>query len=315
MVVEESFSFVKTPDFKVLSNGTDITSQLRPYVHELTVTDNDKDTADELAITLSKKVNRPAYGSNLKVYLGFKEDEKLQYVGQFHFNSSTITDNRAITLNATAIDYKKSLKERHWESFEMPLKALVSSIADKHGLNTRINITNDKTRLFEQDNESDLAFLNRLAKKYNATFNIKNNTIYFVQGKENKPSVTINLDDCHTSSITESAPTLYKSAEGRYQDTKLNKVVTVKIGEGKPCLRVQGKWHTEAEAKEDITNALKRANLAEVEGSLTKEWEMIFSGSEAVIDGHAYSVTKATHRYNNSGLNIEIEFNNDLKDV
>lgn len=307
--------YVLGGDFKVLADGVDITSSLKKYISELTVTDHDKDTADELVITLSKRFKRPAFGSKLKVYLGWETDAELQYLGLFNLSSSTITDNKAITLNATAIDYQKTLKERRFESFEITLEELIASIADKNGLRTKINITSDRVRLFEQNNESDLAFLNRLAKKYNATFNVKNDTIYFVQGKENKPSVTINLDECHSSSITESAPTLYKSAKAHYQDTKQNKVVTTEVGSGEPCLWVKGSWHTEEDAIEDITNALKRANQAEVEGSLTKRWERVFSGSEVVIGGTSYGVKKVIHSYRSNGaLSLQLEFNNDLKD-
>ncbi len=279
-------------------NGQDVTQVIKPYLVSISLTDNHKDEADELTLTLSAKFQRPQYQDEIKIYLGYEGDETLEYFGLFYVQSTTIRNNRELTINATGINYNSTIKQRVIASYDLPIDQVVAKIALQNGLKAMIKTTElDCTadEHFVQNNESDLAFLQRTAKEKNAVFNIKDGTVYFVQDEEYVPRASIDINECIDSEIKYSSNSKYASATATFQDTKQNKAVTVTVGAGKPVLAVRGHWQKSDEARQAASNALRRANAATVEGSLTVSGRRLFAGSILNLDGNQYSVTKVTH--------------------
>lgn len=290
---------VKTPNYAIWVNGVDVTEKIKPHIASISLTDNHKDKADELTITLSTKFQRPNYQDSIKLYLGYGDDE-LTFFGLFHVQSTNVRNNRALTINATSVDFKSRLKERVSTSHDESLESLVSKIAGRHGLDKKIHITEATKMHYEQDNESDLAFIQRLAKEHNAVFNIKNATLYFVQGEQQVPNISIDIDTCIDSSIAYSSTSIYASAKAQFHDTKQNKAITVAVGDGSPVLSIKGHWHNNDEAKQAAKQALERANAAKVEGTVTIPGQRIFAGSLLNLDGKKYLINKATHTISSS---------------
>ncbi|WP_201341706.1 hypothetical protein [Abyssogena phaseoliformis symbiont] len=56
-----------TPNFRIIVNSKDVTNNIRRYLISISVTDNEKDEADELVISVSKKFKRPSYKDEIKV--------------------------------------------------------------------------------------------------------------------------------------------------------------------------------------------------------------------------------------------------------
>lgn len=296
---------VEAVQYKIVVNGEDVTAAIRPYLQSITVTDNFSEQADSLTLVTASKFQRPAYKDKIKVYLGYKEP--LAYMGLFHVQSTTVRNNKELTINATGVDYQSTLKERQTKTYIMPLKSALETIALRQGLESRIDIKEPATAHFEQNNESDLAFLNRLAKEYNAIFNIKNNTLYFVQDEQQVPSYSVDITKCFTSEITESNTSWYACARATYQDTQLNKVATVQVGDGSPMMIVRGNWLCSEDALEAAEKALERANAAQGFGRASFKGQAMFAGGLINIDGGEYQLKMVTHRVQPAWI-TEVEF-------
>ncbi len=291
-------------NYKFVVNDKDVTASIRPNFISLSLTDNAKDDADELTLTLSSKFKRPSYKDKIKVFLGWGNE--LQFAGLFFVQSTSIRDNRELTIKATGVNFNGDLKQRrNFTYLDHSLGDIAWEVSTRHDLEVRTNF-ND-VRRFEQKNESDLAFLNRLAKEYNAIFNIKNNTLYFMKQGTEVPEIAVDINRCISSDITFANRTFYKSCKAIFHDTKLNKKVSVITGEGKPVLIKQGKWHNNDDALIAAKNALKRANRGEASGNLTYRGNIYFAGSKLELDKQFYEVTKVTHNISN-GWQTTLDF-------
>ncbi len=284
---------VSETNFKMVVNGQDVTANIKPYLHAISITDNHSDQADSLSLTVSAKFARPAYDDKIKIYLG--RGDSLTFLGLFHVQSTTIRDNRELTINATGVNYSSSIKQRYWASYDISLTQLITNIAKRHGLAHKIELSEPVNQHFEQRGESDTAFLNRLAKQYNCIFNIKNDTLYFVQDEQQAPEYTIDINKCLSSEITYGETSYYASSKAVYHCTKQNKIIEQWAGGGEPILAVEGQWHTAEEAREAAQKALEKANKAQVQGRLSVAGQVIFAGGILHIDGDQHQITKVTH--------------------
>ncbi|KJY83275.1 hypothetical protein TW81_09735 [Vibrio galatheae] len=300
---------VRTPMYAIYVNNEDVTANVTPHFSELSLTDNHKDEADDLTLTLSSKFQRPAYKDEIKVFLGYEEEEKVEFFGLFYVQSTSVRNNRVLTINATSVDFNSRLKERRSQTYETPLDQVISDVANRNSLALRAVITDAPLTHYEQNNESDLAFVQRLAKEHNAIFNIKNATLYFVQGEQEVPKVELDIDECFESDITYSNTSTYGSAQAMFQDTKQNKAVTARVGEGEPVLVVKGHWETYEEAEQAAKQALERANAEQAEGICTIAGRRIFAGSHLDLADDSFSISKVTHTVNKAWKS-QITFNN-----
>lgn len=299
---------VTQPLYRVVVNGKDVTSDIVPYFISLNITDNEKDESDELQITVSKKFKRPAYRDEIKVFLGNETAKK--FAGLFYVQKTSIQNNRVLTITATGVDFSSGLKERRHQRYEQtPLAGLAGLIAQRHGLQVRSDV--DQPILdIDQVDESDLHLLNRLAKEHGCVFNIKNATLYFMHREIAPPVVTVDIDQCTESETTHSSTTHYKTCKVIYQNTRLNKSVTVTVGGGQPVLVKQGHFQNDDEARVFAQNALARANQGTAEGSLTIPGRIVFAGSRLQLDGNVYTITRVEHPVDNNGWLTSLEFNN-----
>ena len=287
------------PNYQILVNNEDVTNSVREHFIALQITDNDKDDADELMLTLSAKFKRPSYQDKIKVFLGYSNN--LKFAGLFFVQTTNVRDNRQLTIKATGVNFNGDLKEKRNLTYppgplsaeKITLASVVKEIASRHGLEVKTDMNIGER--FEQINESDLHFLNRLAKEYDAIFNIKNNTLYFMSKSGEVPSITIDINKCSSSDITYSNKTLYKSCKAIYHNTKLNKKVEVITGSGKPQLIKEGQWQNNNEALLAAKNALTRANKSNVDGNLTTRGQVVFAASKLTLDDEVFEITRVTH--------------------
>lgn len=296
---------VNAPKYKITVNGADVTAQITQHLVSITVCDNEKNESDELTIVVGKKFQRPKTTDKTKVYIGFDE---IKFVGLFHVQKTTIRDNQELTITATGINFDSGLKTRKHKRYEQTtLSALAKDIAGKHGLQVRTDV-DQLTIDVDQVNESDLNLLNRLAKEHNAVFNIKNDTLYFMQREIQPPSLSIDINKCISSEITHSNKTGYKSCHVIWHDTKLNKWVGLKVGDGEPKLTKQGNFKSETEARAYADNAINRAGAGTAEGTLTHPGVIAFSGGRLNVDGGEYTITRVEQTLDSSGWVTSLEF-------
>lgn len=314
---------VKTPKYLIYINGSESTSLIYDKLISMNLTDNANNESDELEIVVSGNFVRPKYQDEIKIYLGYGLD--VEFVGLFKVQS-TSKNFTQLSIRATSVDFSDNFKVKRNITYEhLSIKQIAGQIANKHSLKLKSDFDDLFVLSQAQANESDMHFLNRLAKEYNAIFNIKNDTLYFMKKikEENRsdelPKYFIDVNYCHDISIEYSNTSLYNSCEVSWHDTKENKTFSVvypKNG-GEPVLKFKSSFKNEAQAIERAKAQLQRANQGLVSGSLKKEGELIFAGgiidlvNNIDLDITEYQVTRVTHNLSKqSGWITTIDFEN-----
>ena len=312
---------VTDPGYIIVINGNDKTSVIHNKLISLTLTDNANNESDELEIVVSGNFIRPAYEDQIKIFFGYGTD--VQFMGLFNVQSTSKTFTQ-LSIKATGIDFSDNFKVKRNITYEkLSLKQLANQIADRHSLKLKSDFDDIYLLSQSQSNESDMHFLNRLAKEYNALFNIKNDTLYFVKKiKENKknddlPKYSIDVNYCTDISIEQSNKTSYNSCEVSWHDTKENKTFTKVYppNGGEPILKFKGSFKNEAHAMERAKAQLQKANQGLISGNLRKSGDVIFAGGILTLlnnidqDEEEYQITRVTHNLDKqSGWITSLEF-------
>ena len=305
---------MKTPDFKIEVNGKDVTENVKKHLVSLSLKDESGDETDELTLNFDNLFKRPKYEDKIKVWLGYKESG-LYYCGAFLVQTTEKNQN-SLRVKATSTNFTTEIKKKRNISYEnITLCDLVKKIADRNSLKFRCNFNDVFFKHLAQTDESDLNLLNRIAKMYNATFNIKNDTLIFIkkQGDNNLPVFEIDRNNVNSYSIKYANKTLYKSVKAIYHDTKENKQKEVIFGNGEPQYILQDSFKDENEALKRAEGILNLLNSGIVSGNLTINGMNIIAGAKLKLIGFSeddgkYSIKRVTHNLNGSGYTVRVEF-------
>ena len=303
-----------TPDFKIIVNNKDVTENIKKHLVSLEFKDEANTQADEITLNFDNLFKRPAYQDEIELFIGYKETG-LYYVGKFLVQTTTKTQN-SLTVKATSTNFTSSIKEKKTTSYEnITLCDLVSKIAKKYNLKSKCDFNNVFLKHLSQANESDLNLLDRLSKMYNATFNIKNNTLIFIKKQKNKnlPVFEIDRKNVNSYSIKYANKTLYKSVKAIYHDTKENKQKEVIFGDGEPQYILQDSFKSEDEALKRAEGVLNLLNAGIVSGNLVIDGMNIIAGAKLKLTGFGeddgeYSIKRVTHNLSGSGYTVRVEF-------
>ena len=304
-----------TPDFKIEVNGKDVTQNIKKHLVSLTFKDESDNKADNLTISFDNLFKRPNYKDKIKLYLGYKESG-LYYCGAFLVQTTERNQN-SLRVSATSVNFSAPNKEKKNLSYEnINLVDLVKKIADRNSLNYKCDFDEVFFKHLAQTNESDLHLLNRLATMYNATFNIKNNTIIFIKKQSNNLAVfEIDRKIVNSYSIKYANKTLYKSTKAIYHDTKENKIKSVIYKKGEPQFLLQDTFKDENEALKRAEGVLSLLNSGTVNGNLSIDGMNIIAGAKLKLknfgeDDGEYFIKSVSHNYNSSGYICRVEFGN-----
>jgi phage protein D len=277
----------------IVVNGINFLTNITDLI-SLNFIDNIGAFADELSFKVVNSYFRPKVGEKLELYIGFA------YYGSFIVKETTRT-KKELTVKATSANFGDKLKEkksRAWDKIK--LCDLIAKIAKEHKLKHKCNIKGYIVHL-AQDNESDLNLLSKLAKQYHARFNIKNETLIFIEfGLDGVPEFAVIESECESYSITHTTKPAYKSAKAIWHDTKENKAKKVVVGKGEPQLILRNSYKNEAEARDAAKAALKNITQGTVKGRLSIYGQEIRSGGVLNLIGFLeedgkYSIDKVTH--------------------
>lgn len=300
-----------TPDFTIIAQGQNITAALKKDLISLELKDEDGNIADELTLNIASVYKRPKFGDELKVYLGYK-DLNLTYLGSFKVQTSTITNKERMQITATGVDFGSELKVKKSREFiEASLKNIVQTIADEHSLKPICDVDIDISYIAQHD-QSDLAFLQKIATDNQLIFSIKDNNLVCVSKKQEKIKYTISYKDAIDVSITHSNKTKYESAKVVYRDTKANKDKEVEVLEGVPQLKIERCCKDDEEAKRLALAALDRVNTGTISGEITIPFKVVFAGGILKLTGSTddgeYGITSVTHRLDSGSFTTTINF-------
>ena len=313
---------VKTPIYKVEANGKDVTGALFKDIKSISLTDNAGTASDKLTITFTNPTyKRPKYEDEIKVWFGYA-GEPLIFMGSFKVQTSKRSNNQVLVVTATGADFSSKLKQKHSANFEnMSIKDICSLIAKKHDLNLKSDFDDIVLKHKLQTNQSDLDFLEQLAKDYNAIFSIKNNTLIFLKANQkdkiNKdlPTFTFYAHEVGNLEITHSNKLYYNTCEAIWHDTDAKKKKKIKVGDGDPIYTLKGNFRDEADAKTKAEAKLAQVNKGIVKGSFNSSGREIFAGGNLELKGTingeddgTYSIKSVKHKLSNGDWKINVEF-------
>lgn len=230
------------PDFSLSLQEKDITENIRKRLISLSLTDNRGFEADQLDIELDDSdglMVMPQRNAVLALSLGWKgaalTPKGLFTVDEVEHHGSPDT----LTIRARSADFRGSLNTRRDESYhDTTLSHIVQKVAARNQLKASLaaGLGTIKVSHIDQTQETDAAFLTRLASLNGAVAVVKNGSLLFmrpgngttVNGKP-LPVFTLTRQDGDQHSFSIAARDAYTGVTASWLNTKQPKPQKVKL--------------------------------------------------------------------------------------
>lgn len=323
------------PAFKLIINGKPLNITRRQLI-DLTITDNKAFESDQLSATISdakNTINIPEKGAKIECWIGWEKNKvpQLTYKGSFTVDDNGYDINpREITFYANSANFKEGLSKAETKSYhKKTFGNIAERIAKKHKLNLSIHESIDSIYIdhVDQNNEGDGNFLTRLSQKYDAMFNIKNDTLIVLpQGKAQTGSgkklspLDIHVTECESATYKETDENNeYTGVKAKWHNTQTGKTEWVIAGKADKSQRLKQRYHNKEDALR-VANAewgkIQRGKKT-LSITLTKgkpDWitekPVIATGIKPQIDALQWVTKKVIHQINNNGYTCsgELEY-------
>ena len=318
------------PAYHVTVDGNDITAKINSRLESLSITDNRGMDADELELVLSDhdgKVALPKKGAKISVSIGWVASG---LVKKGDFVVDEVTHSGApdkLTIRARSATLHQGITDKREESHhDTTLGALVSKIAGRQRLIAAVSpvLASVKVPHIDQQNESDVNLLSRLARDYDAVSTVKQGRLLFcpagqattVSGKP-MTGMTITRTDGDQHSYSSADRDQYDGATASYHDTASGKRVDVSDGAAAGNVKRLRHTYKDKDSAQSAAAASMKKNgreaaklslhLALGRPELVPETPVTVSGWKSEIDGTDWLVTKVSHSLSSSGYTTQIE--------
>jgi phage protein D len=259
-----------SPVFKIIANNNDnATAAVRKYFSSLRLVEETGDTVDALEITLAdpdpnNPIIVPPKGSEIKVSLGY--DGNARYMGMFVLSEVELGGWPSyMTLRANAAVFEQtplgktdyqSQKTRSWPS-GTTIGAMVAAMASEHAMTAAVSPSLASIQLphMQQDAESDMNLLFRIAKRYDAVAKpIAGKLVFATRGQ----ALAVSGIDIPPAIITPGMIARWRLVESHredpgtvvafWHDKGVAKRNQVTVGSGDPVKRIRYWFSNEQEA-------------------------------------------------------------------
>lgn len=324
------------PAARVTLDGKDVTTEWESVLESLAITDEAgvKSDSCEVSFDAREGFTAPPVGAELKVWLGYEPEPV--YMGSYKVESwSKRSPPLILSVSAKAADMTGPIRAHKVRSFhDRTVKQIVDQVAGDNGLTAQVDreIGARKIEHIDQQSESDIAFLTRLAKRHGATFKQADGKLLFAaKGSRTKPDgsakTVITIKPTASTSWTAECGERggFEGATTQYIDRATGKRRTVTEG-GKPLNRDRRLYGSEVEARaaaQANIGDLRRGKMAvslEMPGTPTLYAEALvhLEGFDADVDGE-YLAKSVSHTYGGDGfttsLSLETEGSDDGEDA
>lgn len=316
------------PTFRIQANGGDITALIADRLVSLRLNEQAEQQSDSVEITIDdreKRVPVPANGTWLRIWLGYSTDGCTPvYMGAFAVDEVELgMPPRSMVIKATASNTAPTLqKEQRTQAWhDTTLSDVVQQIAGRHNMVPLIKgpLGTFQIKHEDQTNESDQAFLTRLAEIFKATIKPADGKLIVVPraAAENAGNVTIRQEEVTNWRATLKNRGAYGGVKARYLDRATNKEKTISAGESGGALPVfeeRQLFKNQAEAQKAADSKLQSLRAGEVRVSITMpgrpeinaEGLVTLQGFRGEVDG-TWNVRQVTHDLSNSGYITTVE--------
>lgn len=321
----------RTPTYEMTVAGKDITPHIDARLISLTLTEGRENTADQLDIELDDHdglLNIPRQEAEIELMIGWLGD---QLVDKGSFVVDEVEHTGApdkVTIRARAADMAgeiRTRKEKSWRN--TTLGAVIADLAKNSKLTHKVDATLAKTAIahITQTNESDMHFLTRLARKYDAVATVKKKHLLFmpINGTQNSkgkklPTVHITRADGDQHRWASSARDAFDGVKAYWSDSVNGKrkmvVAGKKTGNTKTLKETYASEKDALDAARAERQRLERGiatlelTLAMGRPEITAQSPITVSGWKDEMDGQDWLVKEVCHTLNDgSGWTTKVD--------
>ena len=260
-----------TPAYRIIANQEDITAAVLDRLVSLHLTDETGVASDLFEMTLADHdplapIAMPDTGAELEVFLGY--DGVTQRMGLYVCDEVELSGwPGQMTIRGRAAPYDTSSggksdlqtqKTRSWPA-GTKLADVVAKIAGEHGLEAAVGESLRSTALghWDQTAESDLSFLLRVGKRYDAIVKAADGKLVVTKrgesktaGGESLPTITVLPHQVTSWRLNLAKKESPGTVVAFWHAKKTAKRVQVQVGEGDPVRQLRHYYPTEEAAKE-----------------------------------------------------------------
>ena len=223
----------------VIFNKVDISDEIAHSISSLNYTDNSKNAIDDLELELENLDYRwlkewyPDENAQLLVGIHEEKENETNFLdlGTFYVDEPTFENNR-LNLKCLALPLDQNIRDQKnsvaWE--RITLKELVTQIANKHEMSAEIYADDEFFERLDQNQETDLAFINRIVKETGLNMKVSDDKIIIFDDEEMEKNDTVeifNINDerIRSFSLKKKNKEIYDNVEVSYYDPDKKKVI------------------------------------------------------------------------------------------
>lgn len=223
----------------VIFNKVDISDEIAHSISSLNYTDNSKNAIDDLELELENLDYRwlkewyPDENAQLLVGIHEEKENETNFLdlGTFYVDEPTFENNR-LNLKCLALPLDQNIRDQKnsvaWE--RITLKELVTQIASKHEMNAEIYADDEFFERLDQNQETDLAFINRVVKETGLNMKVSDDKIIIFDDEEMEKNdiveiFNINDERIRSFSLKKKNKEIYDNVEVSYYDPDKKKVI------------------------------------------------------------------------------------------
>ncbi|SEA50219.1 contractile injection system protein, VgrG/Pvc8 family [Variovorax sp. YR216] len=317
------------PDYRLTLDGRDITPAVDARLISLTLTECRGDEADQLDLQLDDgdgALEFPARGVTLSLAIGWA-GEPLVDKGTFVVDEAEHSGAPdQITIRARSAELGANLRDRRDQSWHRTtLGAILDEIARRNQLVSRVDarLSGQEVGHIDQTNESDINFVTRLAKRYDAVATVKKRLLVFlpIEGMTTSkgdalPLVTLTRADGDTHRYHTSERDAYSGVRAYWHDPRCANRRSVLVGLSGNAKRLKESYATEADAlaaaQAEWRRILRGAatfelTLAIGQALLAPQTPVRVRGFKPQIDNTEWLSVKTAHRLGDGGYTTRAE--------
>lgn len=315
--------------WSLVANNADITKSIESRLISLDISDSAGMESDTLEVALSDHdpgIKLPSTGAELVATISGVR------MGLFVVDEVVLASPPPVVrlkAKAAAFDAShggqsqiQSQKTRSWE--DMTFGALVATIAGEHGLKAAVSsdLARNQVGHNDQVNESDIAFLTRIAYRYDATAKpVEGRLVVVPKGSGQSvggaplPTISISPKQVTRWQVTLGKRGVSSAVVATFRDVKTGEDVEVRIGQGEPVRRLIHVFPDESTARqyasgEQIAGKRGGSKLSlSLPGNprLRAESKVSLSGFRSGVDGTWSIVTAKHHLDGRSGYVTQLD--------
>lgn len=324
---------MKTPSAEIKVNGRPVASIFNERLISVTVVDKEGVTSDTVSCELNDGnpfAAIPQKGDVISVSLGYVE------TGMAYFGSYTADDPEVRCLpytmgvngkGANVRDQIKQHRARHWDG--KTVKDIVSQIASENGLAPLVDgeIGAHSYEWFGQEDESDIHVVERLARRHDALFTIKDGKLIFAKKGSGLSAVgaALTVVIASPANIVEGSCRTtfahrhkFKAVKARHQDRQRAELVEVEEDsdeEGTADYTLPDPYADENEAKKAARAKARQLKSETIRTSVTVFGDptiragapFTYAGVRPELDGIQFIIETATHTISKGGYTTQID--------